>query len=292
MKTGTLLTLAITPGALLLCAISAPIAAAGDQRAKVHDLTGNWTGFYQGIGNPDIRAADLFVRSQLDHRFEGNFALGPEPHVFPITGTTASCSNNLSPGEDVACSNNLFRGKSADSKVNAHTTLSDFGDGAAILDGGLKLQIREAASEEGSLLLLRNFIGNPDTAPPDVSGQYQGKASFGGEVVGIIIDYRPGRDERGAPTTAFEGTLILQPREGTGFPAFAALVLGSVNADGQIVAIGQGESGRLVFTADFMDPTNAKPPGRIIGELRLVLNDGSAREGTFEAVMVAPPEPD
>lgn len=292
MNARTLLTIAIVPGALLLSGAGSATGAGPDHPHKLHGLTGAWSGFSQAIGNPDIRAADLFVRTQLDHRFEGNFALGPEPHVFPITGTTASCSNNLSPGEDVACTNNLFYGKSADSKVNAHTTLSDFGDGAAILDGRLKLQIREAASEEGSLLLLRNFIGNPDTAPPDLGGQYQGSASFGGEVVGIIIDYRPGRDERGAPTTAFEGTLILQPREGTGFPAFAALVLGSVNADGQIVAIGQGESGRLVFTADFMDPTNAKPPGRIIGELRLVLNDGSAREGTFEAVMVAPPEPD
>ena len=292
MKTPSIHTLvALIAGALVFSGALVPSAAVADDREKVHELTGDWSGYYQGIGNPDTRAADLLIRSQRNRRFEGNFVLGPAPHIFPITGTTASCSNNLSPGEDVACQNNLFQGKSAAGKIKAQTTLTDFDGGAAILDGRLGVNLREAAQEEGSLLLLRNFIGNPDTTPPDVSGHYEGTATFGGEDVGFIVNWRPVRDERGAMTTGFEGTVMLQPREASGFPPFAGVVLGTVNADGEIVAIAQGETGRLVLTADFMDPTNAMPT-QIIGRLRLARSDGSAHEGAFDAVMQAPPEPE
>jgi hypothetical protein len=297
MKTNKLIVLAALVLGVLAIGVARAQAPSSNQLAK-----GKWHGFYLQLDDPRMsplptqpQRADLFLGHTSARRFGGAFALGakphlgPEPYIIPVAGRFTAA--------DLL----VFSGRGLDGTVSSKLTMHDFGDGAAILDGTLKFDPSgPAGAEHGTLLLLRKFVGNPDETPPDVTGHYEGTFSTQNTSAAagiIVLDLDARFNDDGELSSGFSGGVKLEERGPTlaavpiTFGTFAGRVRGTINADGKVVAIAQGTSGRLVLLATWVDPSDPSMPAVIAGTFQLVLNDGSATEGKFEAVMQAAPEP-
>jgi hypothetical protein len=256
---------------------------------------GEWTGFAESLVNPDSALSEvrLEITAQPRRRYSGELEIAPPGLGFPIEGLLLSCSDGVSGlGEVAGCSNNLFQGATRAGVVVGHTRLFDFGAGAAVIDGRLRQHLRDRTREVGSLLALRQFAGNTDTAPPDVTGSYRGtyrsETGFGNDV--MVITLHAALDEGGAPTQRLEGSgFINEPRTGV---ERVFETLGTTDVDGQIVAINQGDAGRLILNANFVAPLDPDTAARIAGRYRLVFDDCCRDEGSFLVELQAPANAD
>jgi hypothetical protein len=276
-------------GALLLRPSPAP--AGPEISPGIQDMRGGWAGFYQVFGRPATAPPHpvwLAIDLQFHRRFSGGLKVSsPQPSsVFLIEGLVTARGQTI------------FHGQSEDGRALAHVTRHDFGGGAAIFDGRLRLHHRDGAREDGRLLLLRRFIGNPDLEPPDVTGDYAGFATneATGERKAVVIHWRAGLDQtdaptKGAPTTEFvgDGFLLESPDTAT---EWAFQTLGTINSDGQIVASNQGPGGPLILTATLVCSPDPQQPARITGDYLLLLADGARDAGKFDVSFGAPPDPD
>ena len=252
---------------------------------------GVWTGFTESIVDPDSAASDvrLEVTAQRRRRYGGELEISPPGLEFPIDGLLLACSDGVSDlGEVAGCSNNLFQGATRAGRVFGHTRLFDFGAGAAVIDGRLRQHLRDGTREVGSLLALRQFVGNPDIAPPDVTGSYRGtyssEAGLGTDIMAITL--RAALDETGVPTTGLSGSgFIHEPRSGV---EWVFETLGTIDVDSRIIAINQGDGGHLILNANFQSPPEPDTPARITGRYRLVFDDRSRDEGSFLVELQAP----
>jgi hypothetical protein len=291
---------------IMLAALALGVLAIGAARAQAQSSTqlvkGQWHGFYLQLDDPRLsplptqpQRADLVLGHTSPRQFGGAFALGPEPQlvlepfIMPVAGKFTA-ANLL-----------VFTGRSLDGAVSSKLTLHNFGGGAAILDGALKFNPSgPAVTEHGTLLLLRKFISNPNETQPDVTGHYEGtfstqNATAAGGIIVLDLDARLNDD--GKPETGFRGGVKLEeggPALAAGpitFGTFAGTVRGTIDADGKVVAIAQGTSGRVVLLATWVGPQDPSKAAVIAGTFRLVLNNGSTTEGKFEAMMQAPAAP-
>lgn len=267
MKTRKLIILSSIAVLGVLFTIAHHTVAGPTTAPTIQNVIGSWKGFYQAIGNPDEAPVAFVIGNQINRRFDAVLSVGVEPCIFPGEGTIAASDHAI------------FSGKSSDGMAIADFAFQDLGGGAAIFDGGVKIHPPDGTRSEGSLILLRNFIGNPNEIPPDVTGDWRGVAVSADTSVRreVTAHFEAERSATGFPTTSFGGEVGMEP---CWFPAG----LGTINAQGDVVLIAQGDGERLSFTAKF-DRTLGPEP-HIKGAYVMKHNDGFEERGTFEIARV------
>lgn len=232
--------------------------------ADTQNVIGEWRGFYQGIGDPDIKPATLTIGSQVNRRFDAIFEY--IPCIMPVDGTIAASGQAI------------FSGKGCDGMTIGDVSLQDLGGGGAIFDGSVKMHPSDGTRQEGSLIVLRKFIGHPDLMPVDVTGDWRGFAisTVTGERRDVTASFEAERTATGAPTTGFAAKMGLLPCI---FPAG----LGTINSRGDALLIGQGDGERASLTGQVLN--RATESGIIIdwkGSYTMKHSDGTEDRGTFE----------
>lgn len=292
------LQIGLIAAAMLLAPFSTSTKA--QPNVLIHEMGGDYLGTWQkaeGIDSTFPQAAygeaNLTVNRQLLAAFGGTLSLSnmsPEPHLFQINGTVIGDQAN-------------FFGLGGDSSAVSGVTLRDFGNGGAILDGWFRTRpvvviggSDPATASYGSLLLLRRFIGNPNEAPPNLTGRYAGFAVS--EVTGqrrpmsarLVAEGTPG-----GPT-------------GTGFtlsdvsmlPCIFPVGLGTINPRGRsilhegvpataydVALIGQGEDENLQLTGEYHVHDGGFQPC-VRGQYIMKHADGTEDHGTFEIDLQTP----
>ncbi|HET6892191.1 MAG TPA: hypothetical protein VFH31_13895 [Pyrinomonadaceae bacterium] len=159
----------------------------------------------------------------------------------------------------------------------AKLDLHDFGDGAAILDGGLMLHFNDGRMSDGTLLLLRPFAHPPDPIVPNPSGSYRGAFRNAEGTTGEITAQLHPPDPQ--QPTSFNGQVVIV--------AFGDRhtfeLLGTINALGRRIAIAQSDTGS--FWTDALEPFDqggaVSDQSYWTGRFTLELNDGTIHEATF-----------
>ncbi|MBI2946595.1 MAG: hypothetical protein HYY23_03050 [Verrucomicrobia bacterium] len=273
MKTRKLIMLLSTAVLGVLFTIAHHTVVGQTTAPAIQNVIGAWRGFYQAlggpdtIGDPDIVPGNFVIGSQFNRRFDAALSVGIDACIFPGEGTIAASDHAI------------FSGKSSEGMAIADVALQDFGGGAAIFDGSVKIHPSDGTRSEGSLIVLRNFIGNPDEIPSDVTGDWRGFAVSAETGVRreVTAHFEAERNAIGLSTTSFGGEVGI-------FPCIFPSGLGTINAQGDLVLIAQGDGERLSVTGKLDAALGPEP--HIKGAYLMKHNDGFEEGGTFEIVRV------
>jgi hypothetical protein len=227
----------------------------------VQDMRGQWNGFIAKMGDPP-QSIHTEITSQTNRRFIGT-ASPPDP-VQPISiEGIVSASGKVN-----------YQGQSADGRrAVGKADLTDFGDGAAILNGHLTLSVNDGFIVP-CVLELRPFAINPPD-PVQPAGRYVGTLSGAGQIV-LSLNNPPDP----VRPTSFNGTVEIVVNGQT----LNFLLLATANVDGRVIAIAHGTAGHLILDANLGSPPDPVQPITLNGNFALEFADGSELEGTFQTV--------
>ncbi len=244
-----------------LAAMYSPEASAAT--SPVQGMVGRWDGFIAKMGDPP-QLLRTEITSQTNRRFIGS-ATPPDP-VLPISFEgTVSASGKVN-----------FQGNSADgSHTVGKTDLTDFGDGAAILNGSMTRFSNDGTFIIPCVLVMRPFATNsPEPVQP--AGRYVGSLNTAG--VAGQIEMVLGAPPDPIRPTSFGGNLqIVLNGQTHSFPLFA-----TGNSEGRVIAIGHGTTAHLILDAVLAAPPDPVQPTTLVGNFKLEFVDGSEVEGTFQ----------
>ena len=227
------------------------------------DMRGVWNGFIQAGTNPPepIRTE---ITGQVNRRFTG-LSTPPDP-VQPVAiEGTVSASGKVN-----------FQGESSDGHTVGKTDLTDFGGGAAILNGGLTRVRVDGTFIIPCVLELRAFEG----APPDPiqpAGRYAGNLNGDGTTGQIVLNLTDPPDP--VRPTSFNGNVQIV----LGGQTHTLALLGTMNAQGRLIAIAHFPgAGHMILDANLAAPPDPVQPPTLSGNFTLEFGDGSELEGTFQ----------
>ena len=227
------------------------------------DMRGVWNGFIQ-VGNDPPDPVRTEITSQINRRFTGVVdAPGPVPPV-TIEGTV-SASGKVN-----------FQGGSSDGHTVGKTDLTDFGGGAAILNGSLTRVRVDGTFIIPCVLELRAFEGAPPD-PVQPAGRYAGNLNGDGTNGQIVINLSNPPDP--VRPTSFNGNVQIV----MGGQTHTLALLGTMNAQGRFIAIAHFPgAGHMVLDANLATPPDPVQPTTLSGNFTLEFGDGSELEGTFQ----------
>lgn len=226
---------ALGTGAFLIAVIG---AAAGFYATTagphVQEMRGRFDGFYALPGAEPERMVTI-ITDQNNRRFSG-LADPPDP-VLPIAiDGTVSRSGNVS-----------FQGRNADGHTVGKADLTEYGGGAAVLDGSMT-----TSNHDGDIipciLELRPF--DLETACPCASpaGIYEGSFTDGDAAGEITLELLDPPDP--VRPTGVDGTLeVIYAGQ-----AYELQLLGTYNRAGRFIAIAHGMGSHAVIEGDFETP--------------------------------------
>lgn len=258
--TSILLTVAALVWLAVLAATSSPETSAAT--SPVQGMVGGWDGFIAKMGDPP-QLLRTEITSQTNRRFIGS-ATPPDP-VLPISFEgTVSASGKVN-----------FQGESPDGHTVGKTDLTDFGGGAAILNGSITRFSNDGTFIIPCVLVMRPFATNPPE-PVQPAGRYVGSLNTAG--VAGQIEMVLGAPPEPIRPTSFAGNLQIVLNGLThSFP-----LLATGNSEGRVIAIGHGTTAHLILDAVLSTPPDPVQPATLVGSFKLEFADGSEVEGTFQ----------
>jgi len=227
------------------------------------DMRGVWNGFIQaGINPPEPVRTE--ITSQINRRFTG-LATPPDPaQPIPIEGTV-SASGKVN-----------FQGESSDGHTVGKTDLTDFGGGAAILNGSLTRVRVDGTFIIPCVLELRAFEGAPPD-PVQPAGRYEGSLSGDGTTGQIVISLSNPPDP--VRPTSFGGSVQIV----IGGQTRNLTLLGTMNSAGRFIAIAHlPGAGHMILDANLSTPPDPVQPTTLSGNFTVEFGDGSELVGTFQ----------
>jgi hypothetical protein len=229
----------------------------------IKGVTGEWHGFYTSAKAQDqgiIHGVTVAIDTQTHRRFAGWLALGD--FWYEIHGTVAASGNvNIT-------------GKGTGGKLNANFELHDFGGGAAVVDGELKIHHSDGSQDDGLVLILRSYTPVAGSPLPNVSGEYDGSSTSANTDKTTPMSASFVHDTQGAAPTTFCGDVQIIDMNYTG--------CGTINEKGNFLVIGLGVDGPLYLQGSF----EAGPSPTLCGEYKVDLIDMNFSEDFGEFCIV------
>lgn len=227
------------------------------------DMRGVWNGFIQA-GNDPPEPVRTEITSQINRRFTG--LVDPPDPVQPVTiDGTVSASGKVN-----------FQGESSDGRTVGKTDLTDFGGGAAILNGSMTLVRHDGTFIIPCVLELRAFEATPPD-PVQPAGRYAGNLNSGGTTgqIEFLLNNPPDP----VRPTSFAGSVQIV----VGGQTHTLSLLGTMNAQGRFIAIAHFPgAGHMVVEANLGAPPDPIQPTTLNGSFTVEFGDGSELEGTFQ----------
>jgi hypothetical protein len=233
--------------------------------STIQDMRGVWDGFVQTESDPP-QPFRTEITGQENRRFTG-LTSPPDP-VQPIAiEGTVSASGKVN-----------FQGQSSDgSHTVGKTDLTDFGGGAAILNGSLTRFVNDGFIVP-CVLVMRPFTAGPSELLPSPAGRYVGTLSSNDAGPTGQIDMVLGAPPDPIRPTSLGGTVDIA----IGGQVHTYQLLGTINAEGRFIAIAHTAAGHMILDAVLAAPPDPVQPTTINGTFTLEFHDGSEYEGAFQ----------
>jgi hypothetical protein len=240
-----------------------PTAASG----LFPDMRGNWQGRLMPEGLPVATPVGITmnVTTQGIGNFTGTFT-GPDYVPGTLTGSVSTTGVVT------------FSGDAPDVDLShGRATIRNFGDGAAILDGTVTVDSTYPFyAGIRNILEIRPFVNHGDCPCTPRVGDYIGTWGSGGTSGPIQFTVQAADHTTPTKFTSYLYLTIDGQQHGLG-------LIGTANADGDVVAIAHANTGRLVMTAVLTDATFLRP-SRLDGSFTFEMNDGTVLTQSFSAV--------
>lgn len=269
MKTKNRPAVALSALAVVCITTGYMMTSSAESRAASSDpqnMIGRWDGFIAVMGDPPdpVRTE---ITSQVNRRFIGTNS-PPDP-VQPISiEGTVSASGKVN-----------YQGQSPDgTHLVGKTDLTDFGGGAAILNGSVTRFAPDGTFIVPCVLVLRPFAAEPPD-PVYPAGQFLGTLSADGVSgqVNLLLNDPPDP----VRPTSFAGNMSIT----IGGQTHVFPLIATGDGQGRLVAIGHATSGHLIINAVLASPPEPVQPPTLNGSFTIEFADGSEHEGTFQTTL-------
>lgn len=243
-----------------------------------HMMTGSWTGFFQGVGNPDFRGpASLEVSSQDNRRFTGIFTTGDMTCM--LDGTISASMMMSASGDCGFMSHLVLQGRVSELDAAG-------GINPCTLDGRWSLNAPTGAVT-GNLGLLHLQGGPVELA----SGHWEGRAvAPDSPDQPAMADFRAIPPD-GGDRTMKQGVGTVMVGEAAFDIAYDIAVRAESDTHG-FALVGGGESGILFVMGTFQPPDVGDRTAMIRARHVLELPSGDTLEGNVALHMTPPDSPD
>jgi hypothetical protein len=217
----------------LLLVIGGAFLLPGNARAQGRtfpDVLGHYRGFFQSIGDPDVRGS---VELNI------NFQDPPDPD---FQGSITVLGNTYAIRGEVDNNGNLEFNSDRGGAIRGEGKWQDLTRGGALLLATYRL----SSGDRGKVDVLRNFIDPPEPdTPPDIAGHWRGTFESGLSLMRGADEWlvQQDRTETGAPGTGFMG----QETMDTSIYDF----VGTIDGQGNFVRIGNSARGLIVNSGKF-----------------------------------------